>query len=367
MDIADILRKLMMLPAPSGYEHEMINAMLEGFEPFANDVDVDCIGNVIARFEGYDSSAPPLMILAHMDQVGFVIRQIEDGFLRIERLGGIPEKVLAGLKVWVRTDHGAWIPGVIGNKSHHITPLSEKYIAYSIDKLYIDIGGASNRQVLNAGVDIGNPCVYAPGYNQLLSTLVSGTSIDDRGGCAVLLKLAEMLSREKSKPEVFLVASVQEEFNLRGAMIAAQRIKPTIAICLDVCLSADTPDLAGQYATRIGEGPAISMFNFHGRGTLNGCIAHPGLMHLMLDTAESENIRLKRFAAQGVITDSSYVQLQNDGIATIDLCFPVRYTHTPIEICDTNDLDALARLLQAFLRRINSKFNPARYYLNLKN
>jgi len=336
--------------------------MRDAFRLRAGEVDVDLVGNVTARFPGAPGSAPRVMIFAHMDQIGFVVRQIEpDGFLRVERLGGVPEKVLPGLRVCARTDGGAWLPGVIGVKSHHATPASEKYAADAIDRLYIDIGAESREEALRAGVAVGNPGVYAPAFGRLGEHRASGTSLDDRGGCAVLVELAEALSRHPPRADVFLCAVVQEEFNLRGAMIAARRIRPDVAIGLDACLSGDTPDLAGRFETGLGGGPGISLFNFHGRGTLNGCIAHPGLARLVTETARAEGLPLKRFAAQGIVTDSAYVQLENEGIATVDLCFPVRYTHAPVETCDARDLNALTELLRALLARSAADFDPRRF------
>jgi putative aminopeptidase len=355
--MVDLLKELTLIPSPSGYEDEMVRFMYNAFSGFGCKVSIDRVGNVAAHFPGTKKETPRLMIFAHMDQIGFIIRQVESsGFLRVERLGGIPEKVLPGLKVLVRTDDFKWLPGVIGSKSHHVTPATEKYVAAAIDQLYIDIGLKTREEVIQKGINIGNPCVYMPSFEQLGNSIVSGTSMDDRGGCAVLIALAEALHQSPPALDVFLTATVQEEFNLRGAIISAQHFKPDIAIGIDVCLSGDTPDLAGQYATHLGGGPGISMYNFHGRGTLNGCIAHPGLAQRIIYTAAQENISLSRFSSQGIITDMAYVQLQNEGIATIDMCFPTRYTHTPVECCDIRDLDSLFRLLNVFLHQFDETF-----------
>jgi putative aminopeptidase len=151
--------------------------------------------------------------------------------------------------------------------------------------------------------------------------------------------------------------SVQEEFNLRGAVTAARMLQPDIAIQLDLMLATDTPDMAARGDLVLGGGPAMSLYSFHGRGTLNGTIPHPALVQLFEETAAREEIALQRSAQTGILTDNSYVQLVGKGVAAIDLGFPCRYTHSALEACDLDDLEALARLLVAAIAEIDSGFN----------
>jgi putative aminopeptidase FrvX len=161
----------------------------------------------------------------------------------------------------------------------------------------------------------------------------------------------------RSRPTVHLVFSVQEEFNLRGALPAAQALLPDIAIQLDLILATDTPDMAARGDVRLGGGPAMSMYSFHGRGTLNGTIPHPALVALFDAAAKAEKLPLQRSAHIGALTDNSYVQLVGEGVAAIDVGFPARYTHSSLEVCDLSDLEALTRLLVAALARIGPKFS----------
>jgi len=180
------------------------------------------------------------------------------------------------------TDKGQWIPGVIGNKSHHVTPADEKMKVRDIDGLYVDIGAKSRDEVEALGVGAGNPCVYRPSCECLGENRLCDTSIDNRGGCAVLAALAEDLAMHPRPATVYLVATVQEEFNLRGATLAARRLLPDIAVCLDMAVTGDTPDLWNRFEPALGTGPALGMYYFHGRGTLNGVIAHRGLVNLTI-------------------------------------------------------------------------------------
>ena len=151
--------------------------------------------------------------------------------------------------------------------------------------------------------------------------------------------------------------SVQEEFNLRGAMVAAQALAPDIAIQIDLILATDTPDMTARGDVRLGGGPGMSLYSFHGRGTLNGTIPHPALVHLFSTVASDMRIPLQRSAQVGVLTDSAYVQLVDAGVAAIDLGFPTRYTHSSLEVCDLADLVALTRLVTGGIERIGRGFS----------
>jgi len=211
------------------------------------------------------------------------------------------------------------------------------------------------------GIEVGCPAVYRPAFQTLAGGRISGTSVDNRGGVAVLLRLAELLKKQPAAPAVWLVGSVWEEFNLRGAALAARTCAPDAAIALDVVLAGDTPDLQDKFDLQVGGGPAVMLYNFHGRGTLNGTIPHPGLVSLAEQTAAGLNINLQRFAGVGILTDSAYVQLEGKGIAALELGFPARYTHTPVEICAPDDLVQLADLIHAMLNKLDSSFNCRRY------
>ena len=154
-----------------------------------------------------------------------------------------------------------------------------------------------------------------------------------------------------------LVFSVQEEFNLRGAITAAQVLEPDICIQLDLALATDTPDMGSRGDVRLGAGPVMGMYSFHGRGTLNGCLPHPAMVKLMDETARLTNINLQRSAHIGALTETSYVQLVGQGVACIDMAFPCRYTHSALEVCDLGDLASLSTLLLAALGRIDKSFS----------
>ncbi len=358
----DTLKKFMLIPAPSGYEGEMVRALETEFKKYTSEVTTDRMGNVAARFPGRCSDAPRIMVFAHMDQLGFIVRKIEsDGYIQVDRMGGIPEKVLPGLNIIIRTEDGNWVEGVFGPKAHHATSAEEKYKADPITSLFIDTGAKSRSEVEDMGVYVGCPAIYRPSFTELKNGFITGTALDNRGACASLTEAAGLLADMPHDSDVFLVGTVWEEFNIRGAVFAAREIAPDIAIGLDVTLAGDTHDLASRYETRLGEGPAANLYSFHGRGTLNGTLAHEPLYKMIKECAKKNGIPFQRFAGIGMLTDLAYVQMEGKGVAAIDLGFPVRYTHTPVEVASMEDLQALAKLVAITIKNIKKDFQVNRF------
>jgi putative aminopeptidase FrvX len=348
---------LMTIPGLSGHEGRVRRRLAAEMQALGLTTKTDRLGNLIATAPGA-SDRPTVMLFAHMDQLGFVVRKIEaSGLIRLERLGGVPERALASQEVLICVAEGRDIRAVIANKSHHATSPEEKYRVLPYQEIMVDAGFSSADDVLAAGVDIGSPIVYAPKAIALGGERLAGTAVDDRAGCAVIVETARLLVALPDRPTVHFVFSTQEEFNLRGALVAAQTLAPDIAIQLDLMLATDTPDMLARGDVGLGLGPAMSLYSFHGRGTLNGTIPHPALVALVQESARSERLTVQRSAQVGLLTDSSYVQLANHGVAAIDLGFPCRYTHSSLEMCDLGDLEGLTRLLVAAISRIKPGFS----------
>ena len=349
------LMGLMMIPGLSGHEDRVRRDLRSRLDAIGVESRSDRLGNLVAHFPG---EGLRVMLFTHMDQLGFIVRGIEaDGLIRLERLGGVPERALAAQEVLVCVGEGRDVSGIIANKSHHATTPSEKYQVTPYAELYVDTGLSSASEVEAAGIRIGSPVVYAPQAVELSNNRICGTSIDDRAGCAVLLEVARLLKNRTSGPPVDLAFTVLEEFNLRGALPLAQSLLPDIAIQLDLMLATDTPDMEAHGEMVLGGGPGMSMYSFHGRGTLNGVIPHPAMVDLFERAANAKHIPLQRSAQVGVLTDLSYVQLVGEGVASIDMGFPMRYSHSARELCDLTDLVSLAKLLDSALHHIEPKFS----------
>jgi putative aminopeptidase len=316
----------------------------------------DRLGNLICTLAG-NASLPSVMVFAHMDQMGFVVRKIEpSGLIRLERQGGVPERAQPAQAVVLSTEE-ADLPGVIGIKSHHATTPDEKYRVVPYQELGVDAGFASKAEAESSGVRIGTPVTYLPRAIDLAGGRVGGTAVDDRAGCAALIALAERRRSRvgPSTPTIHLVWSVQEEHNLRGVLPAATALAPDIALQVDLMLACDTPEMASRGDLALGAGPGMSLFSFHGRGTLNGVIPHPALVRLMDAAARDADVPLQRSAQVGALTDLSYIQFMGPlGVASLDLGVPVRYAHSALEVVDPADIAALVVLLDAALDRIDA-------------
>ncbi|MGR3342837.1 MAG: M20/M25/M40 family metallo-hydrolase [Paracoccaceae bacterium] len=350
------LNELMLTPGLSGHE-ERVRRLIETKLRSAGIASLtDRLGNLIVNFDG-DPDVPSVMLIAHMDQLGFVVRKIEgDGLIRVARLGGVPARALASQAVLLCVAEGRDVAGVIGNKNHHATTPAEKSTVLPVEDLMIDTGHSSRDAVRKAGISIGTPVIYRPSSLPLAGQRIAGTSVDDRAGCAVLLEVAKNLASRKGGATVHIVFTVQEEFNLRGAVVAAQALSPDIAIQIDLMLACDTPDTVDQGDMRLGGGPGISLYSFHGRGTLNGVIPHPAMVQLFENAARAAELPLQRSAQVGILTDLSYVQTVGAGVAAIDIGFPMRYSHSSLEVCDLNDLASLTTLILTAIGQIGPDF-----------
>ena len=358
--LQNLIKDLCLIPGLSGYEDGVRKYLENKLNEKKLQNKTDVLGNLICTLPG-NKDLPSVMLFAHMDQLGFIVKKIEDnGFLRIERLGGVPEKALASQEVTIQSENGIFFNGIIGNKSHHATLVEEKYKVESYRDIYIDAGFSSKKEVINNNINIGSPITYSPYFNSIGINCITGTSIDDRAGCAVIFEIAKKLKENINRPTVHVVFSVQEEFNLRGILPVAQELKPDIAIQIDLSLSSDTPDMKQQGDVYLGHGPCMSMYSFHGRGTLNGLIPHPSLVNLFKNTAKKNEINLQRSATVGVLTDSSYVQLVGKGVAAIDMGFPIRYSHASREVSDLRDLIELKNLIFKAILSIDKSFSLKR-------
>jgi putative aminopeptidase len=355
------LLELMRLPGLAGHEQPVAAYMRERLQGITHTTTTDTLGNVIATINGTDEHAPTVMLFAHMDSLGFIVRRIDDdGYIYAHRLGGIPEKVLPALRIQIGRPDGTHIPGIIATKAHHVTPPEEKTKVTPLAELFIDIGATTKQEAHDMGVQIGAPITYTGHAERLGPHRITGTAIDNRSGCLTLLETARHLHHNPPKATTHIVATVQEEFNLRGATPAAHHLKPDIAICIDGGAPGDTPDLRHMNDLRLGSGPVMNLYSFHGRGTLNGLIPHPALVRFIEATARERGLPLQRNAAFGGLTDASYVQLVGDGIACIDLGTLRRYTHTPVETTDVRDIAVLIELLGAAIGGIEAGFDFGR-------
>ena len=357
------LKEYMAIPRVSGYEKEMAYRLKEDLGKYSDEVKIDRIGNVIAAFKGSQKGAPSLMIFAHMDTIGFVIKRIDpDGFIYVDRVGGVPEKILTGTPVRVGSEDGKYYDGIFGTRAYHIMSNEEKAKADSLNDLFIDIGATSEKQLHELGIEVGCPVAYGKAYYELLNDRISGSYIDAAAGLCNLVQLAEYMKKNPPKATVYLVGTVWEEYSARGAMIANRSAKSDLAISILGPGAADTPDQRGKVSNvKMNNGVGVTMFNFHGKGTLNGNIIHKGIFELLKECAEKSGINIQRQAARGVLSDTAYLALEDEGIPCMDMGTPDRYSHSTLELIDTKDLLETGKLLCEFVKNLDKTFDLNRY------
>jgi len=344
------LKSLCSIPALSGGEDLLIADLITRLKGFGCEPYVDRVGNVTVTFEGTQTEEPSILFFGHIDELGLVVRGIDaDGFVRVERVGGIPEKTLPGSFVDVHTlDKSKSYIGLFGCSSHHVTPPEKKMLVPSIKEMYIDLGCESKEEVKALGIDVGSAVTYAPVFHKLGPHRLTAKALDNRMGVYVLLRLAGYLASDPPGTTVHICFSIQEEFNSRGCLPVFDRLRPAAAICLDITPACDTPELKNISETALGKGPAVLYYNFHGRGTLGGLIPNPKLTAFIRDTAKANEIPLQNDVILGVLTDDAFTQFVGpEGVAMAHISVPLRYTHAPVETIDLRDLEQCSQLCNA--------------------
>jgi endoglucanase len=330
-----LLEEICQTPGAPGHEERIRAVVIRELEPLVDELRVDALGNVITHKKG-KKGAKKLMLAAHMDEIGFLVRHIDDnGYLRFATLGGFDPKTLVAQRVLVHTKKGDLL-GVMGTKPIHVLTDEEKKAPLKIDSFYIDVGLPAKE--VQKRVTIGDTVTRERTFTKVGDTL-STKSMDDRVGVFVMIEAVRKLKRHDV--DLFAVATVQEEVGLRGAATAANEIRPDIAIALDVTLANDVPDIKPQdRITELGKGAAIKVMD-------SSFIAHRKLVEYMVKTATTKKIpyQLEVLTAGG--TDSAAMQKAMSGAIAGCVSIPCRYVHQVIEMCHPDDIQASIDLLAA--------------------
>lgn len=347
------LKELCHLNGLPSREDSIGEYMFEQFNKSNENVYIDAIGNVICKLKMKNKAAPKILIFAHMDEIGFIIRKIEsNGFLRFERIGGVNTQVLPGTKV--QSIGNRSVKGMIGVQAHHFMAQENKFKIPQIKEMYIDIGADSKEAVIKRGINVGDMFSFDDTWTEITDRIVSSKAIDDRIGCSILLELSDRLKETELEANVYLVACVMEEFNIRGILPVIREIKPDITIGIDITPACDTPDLDYNDIS-LGRGPALTYMNFHGRGTLAGVLPDKKLINTFENICINSNIPYQREVSTGVVTENAYILFENDGVSVMNLSIPTRYTHTPVESIDISDAENTAKLIEIFIHQFNNK------------
>jgi putative aminopeptidase len=349
--LRDTLKELVSLPGVSGFEQEVVAYVRDRFQASADEVTVDRYGNVIASRRGR-TKAPKLMLSAHMDEIGFLVKSIDaDGFLRLDRIGGAGDGLLSCREVRVGRH-----AGLIGSKSGHHGSPEELMRVTPLSELYVDVGASSASEVSDMGIRIGDPVSFVGHLRSFANAdRVSGKAMDDRVGLAILIQVLDELKDTELFGSFCAVATVLEQIGFRGATMVTARVRPDYAVTIDGVPSADTPDLSltRDIPVKLGHGPVVLVAGSTRNNKNLGSIAHPAMKHHLLSAARAEaiQVQLASLLDRGS-PESATVHLANGGIPTINVGVPRRYSYSPHEVVDLNDAAKAVKLLARFAREM---------------
>jgi len=334
----ELLKKLSQTPGISGREERIRALIKEELEKLADEVRVDAIGNVIAFKKG-KPGGKKVMISGHMDEIGFVVSQIEEkGFLRLSPVGGLDPRNLVAQQVVVhgREDlRGIMMPAI---KPVHIMTPEEAKAPLKISDLYVDLG--LTREQAEKLVRVGDPVTIYRGFLEFGAN-VSGKAMDDRAGVWVMIEALRQV--KEHDVDIYAVASVQEEVGLRGATTGAYGIRPDIGVALDVTLAVDGPASSKQFqVTALGEGAAIKIMD-------SASISNYKLVDFMRTLAEENQIKYQMEILPRGGTDAGAIERAQTGCPVITLSVPTRHVHSNVETINKEDIRNTAALLAKFL------------------
>lgn len=342
MSMKDLLKELVETHGVSGDEHAIRDVIKTHIEDHADSVAEDDLGNLIVRKGEGDKT---LMLAAHMDQIGWTVRRIDDeGFLHVTKVGGMFEIGSINQRVNIHTSDGDVVPGVLGAKPPHLyTDKSKMREVPEMQKLFLDVGATDAEEVKEMGVRIGDYISYDRTFTELENNRVTGPAFDDRVGCAVAI---EALKRFDEDYELVVVFTVQEEVGTKGARTSAFHVDPDVALALDVSMAGDVPSVEPDESTdSLGNGVGIDMIQAGGRGL----ITPETVKNWLISTAEDGGHNYYRSLYEGGATDASSIYLVKEGIPTGSLGVPTRNIHSPVEVVDIDDMkDAVDFIEDAF-------------------
>lgn len=342
-----LLRSLSEAPGPSGFEEPVRKIMVEQMKPFADRISYDGLGSVIAQ---QGNAGPRIMVDAHMDELGGMIRRITpDGYLSMQMLGGWLDQALVDQRWTIVTSKGQ-IKAITGIRDVHIVAPAERDRVYPRDSLLLDVGAKTAAEVRAMGIEIGDPVAPDAPFSVLNGTdNYLGKAWDDRIGCAVIIEVMRRLKTGAHPNQIFYAATVQEEIGLRGAHTASDIIKPDIGIALEGGITGDSPGArAEESQARLGAGPGVFLYD-------SSALPNRKFVQLLKQVAAENKIPLQLDLVQGYGDDSAEIQKSNGGVPTINLVVVARYTHAHNGIINRRDFDQMVDLVVALVQKLDAK------------
>ena len=343
MDTIELLKVLSEASGLSGSEDAVMAIVQKELEPYVDDIEIDGMGNLIAWKDGTDVQATTVMLAAHADEVGLMVKSIDEkGFISFMAIGGLFSQTVLNQRVLVQAPSGP-VLGVIGSKAPHLMKAEEHKQVVELSTMFIDIGCDSKEEVEELGIEAGTAITFEQSFEMLKGDLVTGKALDNRVGLVVMIQAIKALN--ETPYNLYAVATVQEEVGLKGARVAAFDVVPDVAIALDVTIPGDHPGVTLHDASVVlGKGPAIIVADGGGRGL----IANKQVVAWLRDAGRVADVPYQLEASDGGTTDGMAMQLTRRGVATGVLSVPCRYLHSPCEVVNIRDVEqTIALLIQA--------------------
>ncbi len=347
--VTRLLEELSNAYGPPGFEGPVREILTREMRAAGSEVSTDGLGSVIGMLRG-SSDGPRIMVAAHMDEVGALVRSVtSDGFVKFQTLGGFMDQALINQRWWILTRKGP-LPGLSGLVSPHVAGSSDWSRVIKSNEIVLDLGLQSKQEAEALGVRPGDPIVPASPFAMLANGRYVGKAMDDRVGCVVLLETLRRLKAQgiQTANTIYFVGTVQEEMRARGARTAAQTVKPDIGISLDAGVAADHPGASDEAQGRLGSGPVIHLADI-------GTLANLKLRDFFQNVASENRIPLQTEVSDGIGTDSTELQFYDTGRPTISLSVPARYMHNHNSVIDRKDLDRAVDLMVRLLVRMDAK------------
>ena len=353
-ELKEHLKALVESHAPSGHEGPIRQIIQATWEPFTDTLDQDKLGSLIGIKRATQPVDPPrrIMLAAHMDEIGMMVRDIVDGFIYVHRISGVDNRVMPAQTVLVHGKRS--LPGIVATIPTHLQAADERNKYPTFDDLVIDVGLPAAE--VNELVRIGDLITVDVPMIELKNGKFAAKTMDDRACVAAVTACLHYLQGMQHQWDVYATATVQEETGLLGAETAAYYIQPDIAIALDVGF-AQQPGTENDEALEMGAGPGIGV----------GPNFHPGLYKKIKDTADKYEIKLQDdFIPGNSGTDAWAIQVAREGIPTALLEIPVRNMHSPVETAALKDIDRAGWLLALFIAGLDADFLAAIDWDDLK-
>lgn len=351
----ELLTKLSEVYGISGHEKNVRSIMKEEFLKYVTEDNIlyDKIGSICAK---YGNGGVKFAISGHMDEVGMIVTSItNDGFIKFQTIGGWWSQVLSSQLVKVVTKDNKTYTGVIGSIPPHILSADDLKKPVDIDSLYIDLGANSKEEVLKMGINIGDMICPNTKVEVLANNdYLMGKAWDNRIGCAIILKVLELLKKDDfTKNTVYAMGTVQEELGCRGAKTMGNIDDIDIAIALDVTIAKDVQGTDGS--NKMGAGPCILIYD-------SGLIGHTGLRDFALELSKKYNIPVQLDYLKKGRTDAAELSLLGNGALGMSLCLPSRYIHSHTSMISYNDYENTSKLIYSIIKEMTmEKFKELTY------